>query len=94
MSDGCFVYRDTAYIAYFDDPIVVSVDSTVYGQLVVLAEQGSEPYTYTLNGSYSQSENVFRNLKDGENEIYVTDANGCKAIVKVVLDYNLGIYSV
>ncbi len=91
VSDGCFIYKDTAQIVFLDEPIVVSVDSTFYGQLVVFAEMGTEPYSYSIDGSGSQTKNIFKNLKNGEHEIYVTDANGCQALVTIVLDNMLDV---
>ncbi len=63
----------------------------MYGQLVVLAANGTEPYLYTLDGMIPQSENVFKNLKSGLHEVFVTDANGCNAIVSIELESMLDI---
>ncbi len=91
VSDGCFIYQDTAQLVFLEVPVIASVDSTVYGQLVVFAANGTEPYSYALDESDLQSENVFRNLKNGSHDIYVTDANGCNAIVTVDLESMLDV---
>ncbi len=91
VSDGCFIYRDTAQIVFLDEPVVALLDSTIYGQIKVYAENGTEPYTYSLDDSYPQSENVFKNLKNGVHEIYVIDSNGCYAVVSIELNSMLDI---
>ncbi|GAF03852.1 T9SS type B sorting domain-containing protein [Saccharicrinis fermentans] len=80
VTDGCFVFKDTAQVVYEELPIITHIDSTVYGKITVLAEGGTAPYEYILNESDISSDGVFSKLEPGEHIVEVVDANGCKAL--------------
>ena len=50
------------------------------GQIIVNAEGGLEPYTYSLNDSPFQASNTFNNVSAGGYEVKVLDADECLSI--------------
>ncbi len=51
------------------------------GSLTITAENGIEPYTYTIDGINYQSSNVFSNLRPGPYIVTARDFNGIKSSV-------------
>ncbi len=91
VSDGCFMFRDTAQVLLYETPIIAHMDTSMYAQLVVLGEGGTEPYSYMLDDGFPQEENIFKNLKNGEHEVVVEDMNGCMTSTIIQLNNNLEI---
>lgn len=50
---------------------------TAEAVLTISAENGVEPYQYSINNGASQSSNVFTNLPAGSHSVLVTDINDC-----------------
>ncbi|HHU57066.1 MAG TPA: T9SS type B sorting domain-containing protein, partial [Bacteroidales bacterium] len=55
------------------------IDSTIYQQIVVMAESGTEPYSYTLNNGQPQNDPTFTGLGNGDYTVFVVDDKGCEA---------------
>ena len=49
------------------------------GTITATVTGGTGPYTYSLNGGASQSDNVFNGVSNGSNTVSVTDSEGCDA---------------
>lgn len=47
------------------------------GQIVTIANGGTRPYMYSLNGAPAVTDSTFNNLNSGNYFVKVTDANGC-----------------
>lgn len=77
--DGCWSLTDTFNIDLFPSPVITGIDSTIYQQIVVMAESGTEPYTYTLNNGQPQNDPTFTGLGNGDYTVFVVDAKGCVA---------------
>jgi gliding motility-associated-like protein len=84
--DGCWMHADTFNIDLFPNPTIAGIDSAIYRQVVVFAEDGTEPYAYALNDQEPQSERTFKNLDNGEYTVYVIDNNGCEASVNFLFE--------
>jgi len=66
-------------------PINITADINGAG-VTVLAEGGTEPFVYSIDGGATQqASNTFTSLPDGSYTITVTDAAGCSATLDVVL---------
>jgi len=76
--DGCWTRRDTFNVDLYPTPSIASLDSTIYRQVVVFAEGGTEPYSYALNNNEPQNDKTFKDLDNGEYTVYVIDSNGCE----------------
>ncbi len=85
VSDGCFLFSDTARIAHWDMPVVAVLDTSLYAQIVVRGVGGTEPYRYALDQGLPQNTNVFKDLKNGYHEIEIIDQNGCNAFANITL---------
>ena len=57
----------------------VSCNNGTDGTITITATGGTGAYTFTLNGTTTQSSNVFSGLGAGTYSINVVDANGCSA---------------
>ncbi|WP_282038686.1 T9SS type B sorting domain-containing protein [Saccharicrinis aurantiacus] len=79
VSDECYIHTDTANIVHYESPVIARLDTSIYAQVVVFAEGGRIPYTYSLNDGFPQNENVFKSLENGDYTVYVIDRNGCTA---------------
>lgn len=55
---------------------------TTQAALTVIAENGVEPYAYSLNNQTQQSSNVFNNLPAGNHTVVVTDNIGCEFVIE------------
>lgn len=91
--EGCFVLRDTINVTIHPTPVIAALDSTVYAQIVVFADGGTQPYYYSLNDGNSQTSNVFKKVPNGNHIIWVEDINGCIASEQFLLNsqYDLDI---
>src|SRR5690554_2867687 len=77
--DGCWSLTDTFNIDLFPSPVIAGIDSTIYQQIVVMAESGTEPYSYTLNNGQPQNDPTFKGLGNGDYTVFVVDDKGCEA---------------
>ncbi|WP_289054233.1 T9SS type B sorting domain-containing protein [Carboxylicivirga marina] len=77
--DGCVWATDTMQLKVYPTPVVAALDTTIYAQVVVLANGGTMPYQYAINEDELQESNVFPNLSNGEHIFTVEDLNGCMA---------------
>lgn len=70
-----FAPADTPIIS---ELIIIDASDTISadGSIKIIANGGDEPYTYSLNGSTYQSENIFMGLRYGIFEVSVKDNNG------------------
>ncbi|GAO31704.1 T9SS type B sorting domain-containing protein [Geofilum rubicundum] len=89
--DGCWMHRDTFNIDLYPTPSIAGIDSTIYRQVTVFAEGGTEPYSYTLNDQAPQNEKTFKNLENGEYTVYVIDNHGCEASTHFLFESNMDI---
>jgi gliding motility-associated-like protein len=89
--DGCWMHTDTFNIDLYPNPVIAGIDSTIYRQVVVFAEGGTEPYTYTLNDMQPQNEMTFKNLENGDYTVYVIDMHGCEASTSFLFESNYDI---
>lgn len=58
------------------------------GSIVLNAAGGTQPYQYSINNGTQQTSNRFDNLTGGDYLVTLTDANGCTAIINVVVNEN------
>ncbi|MDK2841068.1 MAG: hypothetical protein PWQ17_573 [Anaerophaga sp.] len=78
--DGCFYLRDTMHAEFYPSPEIIRLDTMYYAQVTVFVESGTRPYYYALDDENDlQTENTFKNLSNGDHEIFVEDSNGCRA---------------
>jgi gliding motility-associated-like protein len=75
--DGCFWLDDTVKVISYEAPVIANIDTSVYSQIVIFPEGGTEPYQYAINDEPFQDENVYKNLENGLYQVYVKDANSC-----------------
>ena len=80
------------------DELTISVtnftsdDGSMNGEILVIAEGGTEPYTYSIDDkSNFQSGDIFTELENISYTIIVQDANGCEAQVEHILTNNFDI---
>lgn len=90
-SDGCFWLSDTMQLNINPTPVVARLDTSIYAQVVLYPQGGTEPYRYSLNNDYFQDENVFRNLANGDHVITVEDTNGCATTDTITINDNLNL---
>lgn len=55
------------------------------GSLIVSGNNGTQPYSYSLNNGPAQSSGIFLNLPTGTYTVLVTDAFGCTASISAVI---------
>jgi len=89
VSDGCHIVNDTMQLVVNPTPVVARLDTSIYAQVVLYAEGGTEPYLYAINDDIPDESNVFSNLENGEYILCVEDANGCLATDTISIDDNL-----
>lgn len=65
---------------------IINCDGENNGEIIVTSTGGNPPYSYTLNGSSLQTENIFTNLSPGTYSIDVQDVNNCTASTIITLD--------
>jgi subtilisin-like proprotein convertase family protein len=69
------------------EPNQVTAAATASGMsITVLANGGTAPYQYSINGSASQSSPTFGNLAIGSYTIVITDSNGCTVQVSAAIN--------
>nr|WP_321451654.1 T9SS type B sorting domain-containing protein [uncultured Carboxylicivirga sp.] len=91
VSDGCHIIKDTMQLEVYPTPVVASLDTSIYAQVVLYANGGTQPYLYAINnGSFGES-NVFSNLANGDHILCVEDANGCMSLDTVNISNYLNI---
>jgi large repetitive protein len=55
------------------------------GEIIVIADGGTEPFSYSLNGGPGQTSGDFTNLAAGSYEVNVEDQSGCSSSITVSL---------
>ncbi len=88
-NDGCFYLADTMEMIVVPTPFIASLDTSIYAQVVLFPEGGTEPYQYSINDGFYQNDNVFKNLENGEYIFNVMDVNGCMVSEIVNINDNL-----
>lgn len=86
----CSVSIDHTIIA---PPRLTATATTVNQNTTIIAEGGTEPYQYSIDGIMYQSSNVFSNLPVGIQPISVRDAKGCSVFTTIAVgdaDFPLG----
>ncbi|TAJ12526.1 gliding motility-associated C-terminal domain-containing protein [Marinilabiliaceae bacterium JC017] len=91
VTDGCFLLRDTINIDVKPSPVITRIDTIIYGQIGIVATEGTMPFRYSYNDEFPQDENLFKDLPNGTYHLLVEDVNGCCARDTVVLfsEYNV-----
>ncbi|WP_430813612.1 T9SS type B sorting domain-containing protein [Carboxylicivirga sp. RSCT41] len=89
--DGCVWATDTMQLLVNPTPVIAALDTSVYAQVVVLANGGTMPYQYAINEDDLQENNVFSNLSNGEHVFTVEDLNGCMSADTIMLNNILDI---
>lgn len=91
---GC-IFDTTIYVAVVDDlPSIFTTNKTepacqdgTNGEIEILNISGGQgPYLISLNGSAASSNNVFGDLKIGQQFLVITDANGCEYSTNISLN--------
>ncbi len=84
--DGCFWLQDTTNVTFNETPVIARLDTSIYGQVVIFPEGGTEPYIYAINEGEWQDENVFKKLENGTYILQVEDINTCSASDTIILN--------
>ena len=72
--------------------VTSTVEGEMNGSITVDTENGSAPFTYSIDGgNTSQGSNIFDNLDAGEYNVLVVDAIGCEATLVVTVLSTVGI---
>ncbi len=69
--------RDSIAVYEWEVPEIVNVDTIPNGNLALTAENGSPPYTYSLNSKDFQQNNTFYPVDPGIYNLGVKDVNAC-----------------
>ncbi len=56
------------------------------GMLEISVEPGNDPFTYSIDGTNFQNENIFEEVASGTFFVVVEDANGCTGAFQVTVD--------
>ena len=91
VNDGCHLLADTAYIHYFDQPIITAVNDYVVGEFTIDVKGGTQPYKYKLNTHDWQNSPMFLVNEKGWYDATVEDANGCQYVKAVVMDFTINL---
>jgi gliding motility-associated-like protein len=78
MDKGPCTVTDSMHVTVLE-PIVITTNPILYGELEVNVTGGLAPYQYALNDGDYQSSNHFYELPDDDYTVHVKDANGCEA---------------
>ncbi len=84
--DGCWMHTDTFNVELFPNPVIAAIDTVIYRQVTVLAENGTQPYRYAINNAEPQDDKTFKNLPNGDYTVYVIDQNGCEDSMSFLFD--------
>jgi gliding motility-associated-like protein len=87
------VVGEPAVLTHIATPQNASCDNVFDGSITVNAAGGVTPYSYSLNGGPSQSNNIFNGLSDGSYTVLVTDDNGCFSSSNVIVDTAYAVYA-
>lgn len=86
-TDGC-VYRQNVTVTASSQVIIKQINIT--GSTVeILAENGTKPYQYSIDGVNFQNSNIFKNVLRGIHTAYVKSANDCGFATKDFIIINL-----
>ncbi len=80
-----FNVTQPAQLAVTSQPSAISCKGANDGQVMVSASGGTEPYTYSIDGSTFASTATFTGLTAGDATVTVKDANGCTAVQTVTV---------
>ncbi|MEZ4958744.1 MAG: zinc-dependent metalloprotease family protein [Saprospiraceae bacterium] len=70
-----------------DAPPVISATANVAGSnVLIMASGGTGVLHYSLDGSPFQTSNTFTNVPNGPHTVTILDANGCEAILPVLVN--------
>jgi gliding motility-associated-like protein len=89
--DGCWMHTDTFNVELFPNPVIAAIDTVIYRQVTVLAENGTQPYRYAINNGAPQDDKTFKNLPNGDYTVYVIDRNGCEDSMAFLFESSLNI---
>jgi subtilisin-like proprotein convertase family protein len=71
------------------NPPALNVSASASGNsIIVTANGGTPPYTYSIDGATFQASNTFNNLPNGTYTVTVKDANGCTKTTTVIVAVN------
>ncbi len=95
IDDGettCYYKQDTVIVDFYPLPVIAALDTTFYQQVTIEVDDGSPPYSYSMDSIIWQDDNTFENV-GGEDEytVYVLDSNNCSTSKTFSLDDDLGI---
>jgi len=88
-SMGCSVDNSSPVLLVSPIPILVDFVDVIEsyngddGEIIVSANGGSSPLTYSIDSINYQNEYIFSGLSAGEYTVYIKDANGCMQITYV-----------
>lgn len=86
-SNGC-TYRQSVKITASEIPSITSI--YVEGSTVtIIANGGTAPYSYSIDGVKWQNENVFTNVSRGKHTAYLRDKYNCTPVTSEFLIINL-----
>jgi hypothetical protein len=71
------IHVKKAYLPYIVTDGSISSTCAPTGTLIVYAQAGVAPYTYSIDGTNYQSSGTFTNLAPGSFTVYAKDAGGC-----------------
>lgn len=71
----------------------IVVNTIVHADTIVVEAQGGQgPYTYSVDGKYFSFLNKFIDLSLGEYRVFVQDANRCYGVAKATVEYKAEFY--
>jgi hypothetical protein len=78
-----FNCKDSSLSVTITEPEIISITSQAADSntITIVAEGGTPPLTYTLNGGIPQSSGVFSSLPNGTYTVEVNDANDCGPVL-------------
>ncbi len=81
IDDGestCYYKQDTVIMDFYSLPVITTLDTTIYQQVVIEMDNENPPYTYSMDSISWQDDNTFDDLSgEGEYTVYVIDSNNC-----------------
>lgn len=85
-SNGACISKKSVTVDVLPLPVTNYERTGVYSFDVIQVSQGASPYKYSLDGVVEQSETSFTVDAFGSYTVYVTDNNGCKSSMDVMLE--------